>query len=440
VTGDFQPSELCDLNDLTEYKERRMTSAEQLKQDLADRFDTLGGEQGWYMAQFCSAENGAFRFTEGFTFKFVGFDDFNQDCLTTDRIGESLSVDADGDQITFVFHTHNYGGSVRISFEREEQILDLYSERHGWKIYTCKNPRKTSSFTVTIETLSCTNSNSFGDEFWLAQIIFSQRQKWQGISYPVTKWCHVTHGQYGSFLTWASDTVVGATIVRDGAWARSDLDRMGRYIEPGMTVLDVGANIGHHAIAFSKMVGATGRVIAFEPQTLIYRILGANCIINGLDNIVTIQGCVGNEKGTAYLNSISNNERINFGALGVNESASLSSNPAGEACRIDSLDSYLSELSDKIKSCDFIKIDVQSFELYVLNGGINTIKQFLPVMFIEISPFYMSKMYDYRDIYNFLWDLDYKVTHPTDPNLPFNTLKQWDGSEHQEWDLIALPN
>ena len=61
-------------------------------------------------------------------------------------------------------------------------------------------------------------------------------------------------------------------------------------------------------------------------------------------------------------------------------------------------------------------------------------------MFIEISPFYMSKMYEYSDIYNFLWALDYKVIHPTDPDVSFNTLKQWDGSEHQEWDLIALPN
>ena len=53
-----------------------------------------------------------------------------------------------------------------------------------------------------------------------------------------------------------------------------------RITKPGMTVLDIGANIGAHTLLFSSLVGAAGRVVAFEPTDFAYAKLQKNVALN----------------------------------------------------------------------------------------------------------------------------------------------------------------
>jgi hypothetical protein len=102
---------------------------------------------------------------------------------------------------------------------------------------------------------------------WLAAIdleICDTRQ-----SSPISETCELTRGDIGTFLTLVNDTVIGACIVNDGLWAPKDIGVFEDIVQEGMTVLDIGANIGHHTVFFSKLAGAAGRVVSFEPQRTI---------------------------------------------------------------------------------------------------------------------------------------------------------------------------
>ncbi len=73
-----------------------------------------------------------------------------------------------------------------------------------------------------------------------------------------------------------------------------------RYLKPGMTVFDIGANIGFFAIAAANLVGPTGRVVAFEPNPAVVARLKENVELNGLADRVKIeQSAVGDFDGTA---------------------------------------------------------------------------------------------------------------------------------------------
>ena len=56
-----------------------------------------------------------------------------------------------------------------------------------------------------------------------------------------------------------------------------------QIVRPGMTIFDVGANIGYYAI-MSKLVGDTGRIIAVEPSHTNVELLQRNLSLNSLEN------------------------------------------------------------------------------------------------------------------------------------------------------------
>ena len=73
-----------------------------------------------------------------------------------------------------------------------------------------------------------------------------------------------------------------------------------KFIKPGMTVFDVGANIGFFALAAANLVGENGKVVAFEPNPSVVARLKENVALNGLADRVKIeQSAAGDFDGTA---------------------------------------------------------------------------------------------------------------------------------------------
>lgn len=389
----------------------------------------------WLVRQLQQQAGAAFRSSGGFEWVHLPVDPIHADALVCRQGQGSIELVADG-EVTLLFHTHAWCGSVHLQVDDVERVESLYSESHGFR--QIRIPARQGATHIVLRAGAPAEAAAKGNEVWLAAVDFAGDQQWQPRSMPVTAHCMLTRGECGSFLTLSSDNTIGASIVRTGVWAPKDVAFFRSVIQPGMTVLDIGANIGHHSVLYASLVGPQGRVIAFEPQAVIYKVLCGNLAINGCENTEAIQSCVGEAEGTVHLYPVNYSGSSNFGALGVDVAADTRE-AKGEMCRVASLDRLLAERYSPITRCDFVKIDVQSFELFVLKGGRHTLERFRPVLFLEIAPHWMAKSYDYREIYEFLWGLGYEIEHPSDPAVPAGEVKAWSGRESEEWDIVARP-
>jgi FkbM family methyltransferase len=129
-----------------------------------------------------------------------------------------------------------------------------------------------------------------------------------------------------------------------------------QWIRPGMTVVDVGANIGIYASFFSKLVESSGCVYAFEPDSANYQRLIENA--ESLDNVSPNHAAVGATTGTIRL-FVSDKLNVDHRTFDSGDGR------RGVEVPVVSLDDYFAAG----QRVDFIKIDVQGFELSVLQGA-----------------------------------------------------------------------
>jgi FkbM family methyltransferase len=135
---------------------------------------------------------------------------------------------------------------------------------------------------------------------------------------------------------------------------------------PGTAIIDVGANIGNHAVFFGAVLGAP--VYAFEPYDANHRLLEMNIAANGLDRQVLTACCaIGASDGIASLQPGPANNlgitRVSFGAGSV---------------PVRSLDSLA--ITGPI---GLLKVDVEGAETAVLLGAVATISEWLPDIVVE---------------------------------------------------------
>jgi FkbM family methyltransferase len=140
-------------------------------------------------------------------------------------------------------------------------------------------------------------------------------------------------------------------------------------IEPGMTVVDVGAHIGFFALGAALRTGPTGKVYAFEPSPETADLLERHVHMNGFDGLVEVLriGLSDREGEAAFY---AHGETMaaamfpeNIALLSPEE---LGSPPEEHRIGTTTLDIFCSERSI---SPDRIKIDVEGAELAVLKGA-----------------------------------------------------------------------
>jgi FkbM family methyltransferase len=149
-----------------------------------------------------------------------------------------------------------------------------------------------------------------------------------------------------------------------------------RYVTPGMSVVDIGANIGYFTMLSASLVGPSGLVVAVEPNPENIKLLEASRRVNGFDQVMVIQAAAGRQTGLLALNVSHSNGMT--GELPDEVGGIFAARPV--PCF--ALDAIL----PKDRRINLVKIDTEGAELNALIGLSQTIDRGRPVIVSEFSP------------------------------------------------------
>lgn len=143
----------------------------------------------------------------------------------------------------------------------------------------------------------------------------------------------------------------------------------------GSTVIDIGANKGIYSFWMSRAVGATGRVLAFEPQPEMIEYIEHKKSAFRLGNVTIYNVALSSSPGIASLRR----QRIGDG------SASLQLDRSHDDSQEISVDiKPLDDIAD-IPSVSFIKCDVEGHEIKVFEGARKILERHRPVVQFEAT-------------------------------------------------------
>lgn len=146
-------------------------------------------------------------------------------------------------------------------------------------------------------------------------------------------------------------------------------------VRPGMHCWDIGANIGYYTCLLARLVGAGGRVLAFEPASATRARLEENVTLNGFGNVRVLGCAVGSAEGVA---------RIHYSSADLFEgTASLRADDRrnhGEQVAVRTLDALVAEFG----APQFLKIDVEGAQLDVWRGGRRFLSEHGPLVLAEL--------------------------------------------------------
>lgn len=168
---------------------------------------------------------------------------------------------------------------------------------------------------------------------------------------------------------------------------RDDEQFLGNFLSPGMTYVDVGANIGTTTLAAAQAVGATGRVIAFEPHPATFRDLTDNVALNPelASRITLVSSAVGESTGSAGISDLVANDVNHIDSAGI-------------PVPMTTLDDALAG-TPKI---DLLKIDVEGYERNVLQGATRTLTKTDAVYFESCEENFGHFGYSVDDLFDLL--------------------------------------
>jgi FkbM family methyltransferase len=173
-------------------------------------------------------------------------------------------------------------------------------------------------------------------------------------------------------------SIVTSVLIAEGDWFEKEMEFWRNWIKPGMTVIDVGANVGVYTFSAALKVGAEGCVLAVEPFSGCVRCLEETCRINQLSWVKVCAGAASDRNGTARLSlqaASELNELVASDAEGSTQPGAFEE----VACFV--LDSLIER--ENVNRVDFLKIDAEGHEMQVLEGSSRILSEFAPPILYE---------------------------------------------------------
>jgi FkbM family methyltransferase len=172
-----------------------------------------------------------------------------------------------------------------------------------------------------------------------------------------------------------------------------------RHCRPGMTVVDVGANLGYFTLLASKLVGATGRVVALEPNSENCRLLLSSLRMNDMSNVELFPVAADAVPGWAYY---ATHVGSNGGLVDDDDLFSR----FGTVVPTFPLDDLVEG------SVDFLKMDVEGAEGRVVQGARRIIAKDRPIVTTELKEEMLQRVsgQSVADYLGYFGDLGYLPT------------------------------
>ena len=212
----------------------------------------------------------------------------------------------------------------------------------------------------------------------------------------------INHGPYGDFILRNPD-VIGDHIRSGGFWDEHLHDLIIRHSDPDGLAIDAGAYVGFHSCFLARYFG---KVVSFEPQPLIFRMLATNLLLNSHENVEIHNSALYDrecfmrvaDQAKQEIPVVLTDQRVDYSALpnagALTFEVSERSPQAVKAYPLDSMN------LEKVK---FIKIDTQGSDLKVLLGARETIRRCRPVVVFEyetqLSEAHQSSKADYETFF-----------------------------------------
>ena len=201
-----------------------------------------------------------------------------------------------------------------------------------------------------------------------------------------------------------NDVGISHELALYGVHERESSQVVKKIIEPGMTILEIGANIGYYAILEARNAGASGHLYAVEPSPFNVALLKKNLARNNIKNADVYAMAIGEQNTTLpfFIAEKSNlSSFIDREAVGTMDGTTVDVN-------VQTLDAFL---ADK-KPVDFIRMDVEGYEWEILQGAEKILSQATPpkYFFIELhSTLLPKKNRSSRDVIEKLVQCGYRV-------------------------------
>jgi FkbM family methyltransferase len=154
------------------------------------------------------------------------------------------------------------------------------------------------------------------------------------------------------------------------------------YVPADAVVLDVGAHAGQFAKLFAAMAPA-GRVYAFEPSAYALSILRPALQLNGRSNVTVVQAGLSDAAGELVLHTpVKPRGSLGFGVAHLGEGADEGAS-WDQRVPLLTLDAFAAR--EALTRLDFIKVDIEGWEMRALAGGEATLRRFRPALFLEVN-------------------------------------------------------
>ena len=224
----------------------------------------------------------------------------------------------------------------------------------------------------------------------------------------------VDYSNKSYFFYTLDDCMISNIIKKNKIWEPHLHYIFDKFIKNDSVVIECGCHIGTHTL---KMATLCKKIYCFEPMPTTHEILNKNIVLNNITNAIVFKKGVADKIGITKYGWIPDH---NPGASG------LDNNPMGKPPMTNAANKIIEvELTTidslELDKVDFMKIDVEGYETLVIQGAMNTIKKYKPIICMEVwkNHFGEFDLQHTKELFKNLLEIGYDVEHIYGPDFLF---------------------